>query len=457
MLRSLAAAATAVVLTVALGSSASAGTAPRPRTLAVSQTPLREEAGADHKVVMSADARYVVFVSSAANLLGAQAGHPGQVYRRDMQTGTTALVSVGWHHQPADSAASPEQLAVSGSGRYVAYVSRANNVVPGVHDRLRLLIRDMDTQSTVVPYGGDATTGEEAFGPALAFSADDRYLAFAATGLWDDDRTHVYRFDRDEGTASRVDQPAGRWRQGGDSGLRSVAMSADGRMVAFDSSSSNLLTEAVVTGVHTYVRDMSRLTTQLVDRTPTGGVSEGTQGRVAISGDGQFVAFESGPEVGTGTDWLTDLYRRDLRAGRTERVAVSGYLKPRVGCCAAMSYDGRYVAYIGEPFLRDTPAWPGDLYYENQAFLRDMAGQTQLRISALPDGLPVAGGHYVSYPCACNASVPERSGFGVADVALSADGRFAAFTTADPDVLPGRPVSSSRLETSAAYRAGPLH
>src|SRR5258705_2617427 len=77
---------------------------------------------------LSSDARYVVFASNASNLVATDTNGYRDVYVRDLQIGVTTLVSV-------DSAASQGNdgsgygFAISGDGQYVAFLSRATNLV----------------------------------------------------------------------------------------------------------------------------------------------------------------------------------------------------------------------------------------------------------------------------------------------------------------------------------------
>jgi len=84
---------------------------------------------------LSAGGRFVAFASGASNLVPGDTNGERDVFVRDRQTGTTARVSLGPNGSQAES---PDEDAVgslnpvlSSDGRFVAFESSANNLVPG--------------------------------------------------------------------------------------------------------------------------------------------------------------------------------------------------------------------------------------------------------------------------------------------------------------------------------------
>src|SRR5206468_8005529 len=135
--------------------------------------------------------------------------------------------------------------APSADGRLVAFHSDATNLVAGdtngatdvfVHDR-----QTGTTERVSVPSGGTEGNGFSA-GPAL--SADGRFVAFhnTATNLVAGDtngKTDVFVHDRQTGTTERVSVASdGTQGNGPSSG---AALSADGGLVAFHGTATNLV------------------------------------------------------------------------------------------------------------------------------------------------------------------------------------------------------------------------
>ncbi|MBI2169982.1 MAG: PD40 domain-containing protein, partial [Actinobacteria bacterium] len=123
---------------------------------------------------ISADGRHVVFESDATNLVSGDTNLSRDVFRHDRQTGTTVRVSEPWDGVAlmGDS----ERAAIDETGRYVAFQSEAQNMVPGSDTAAAdIFVRDMQTgtNSRVSDTGG--SDGWD-FYPAI--SRDGRYVAF---------------------------------------------------------------------------------------------------------------------------------------------------------------------------------------------------------------------------------------------------------------------------------------
>lgn len=134
---------------------------------------------------------------------------------------------------------------------------------------------------------------------AIAISADGRYIAFESDaddlGGGTDGTQQIYLEDSSTGTLSLVSRAAGADGTPGDDYSDSPSVSEDGRYVCFESSADNLMPG--VSGEHVYVRDLQTNTLILVDR-PSGSTTasplgSGDDGPPVISADGRYVAFET--------------------------------------------------------------------------------------------------------------------------------------------------------------------
>jgi Tol biopolymer transport system component len=133
--------------------------------------------------VISADGRYVVFHSADSNLVRGDTNRVFDIFLHDCRTGRTTRVSVGSDGRQAN-AESLGPPSISADGRYVAFTSLASNLVSGdSNDITDVFVRDLSTSRTILASLGD--TGAQGDGGSaaggVAFSADDRYLAFSSS------------------------------------------------------------------------------------------------------------------------------------------------------------------------------------------------------------------------------------------------------------------------------------
>jgi Tol biopolymer transport system component len=147
-------------------------------------------AGDDHSghAVVSDNGRYVAYTSLATNLVAGQVDTKGtlDVFHFDRLTGETVLVSVaaGTKATAGDGDAEDAAPAISGDGRFVAFASKATNLVLGQKDANKtsdVFLFDVDARTTfLVSHTGDHSTAGNAasFGPVL--SMDGSFVAFSS-------------------------------------------------------------------------------------------------------------------------------------------------------------------------------------------------------------------------------------------------------------------------------------
>jgi Tol biopolymer transport system component len=282
---------------------------------------------------ISADGRYVAFISFASNLVGGDTEPPilpsttslpnnpasmgvSQVFVHDRQTGATTLVSVAI--DGSEGSGHSEEVSISADGRYVAFRSWASNLVNGDTNNLPdIFVRDLQTnQTTRVSVASDGTQANNfSFEPSI--SADGRYVAFTSwannlvsgdtNGDWD-----IFVHDRQTGATIRVSVATGGGQAAGRSQRPSI--SADGRYVAFASSASNLVSGDTNDHQDIFVHDR-----QTGQTTRVSVASDGTQTYVfsfdpSISADGRYVAFGSEADnlVSGDTNGRYDIFVREM-------------------------------------------------------------------------------------------------------------------------------------------------
>jgi Tol biopolymer transport system component len=301
---------------------------------------------------ISADGRYVAFVSVATNLVLGDTNGEGDIFVRDRQTGLTERVAVASGGTQGDRGSSSP--AISADGRYVAFASYATNLVPGdTNGDWDIFVRDRQTSVTErVSVDSLGNQGNDDSITA-AISADGRYVAFRsyASNLVPGDtnsRSDIFVHDRQTGLTERVSvDSAG---NEGNAYSFSPAISADGRYGAFGSYASNLVPDDTNGRSDIFVHDHQTGITERVSVDSAGNQGNDSSWTSAISADGRYVAFYSWASnlAPADTNGADDVFVHDRQTGLTERVSVdsSGDQGNENSSTPAISADGRYVAFV---------------------------------------------------------------------------------------------------------------
>jgi hypothetical protein len=259
---------------------------------------------------MSANARFVAFVSAASNLVPGDTNGFIDAFVRDRRFGTTSRVSVSTGGAQGNQDVI-SNVAVNDDGRFVAFSSTATNLVPQgasgsfVRDRQRGTTELVSISSAGVP--GDFGGGR------VSISADGRFVVYDSnsTNLVPNDTNgvpDVFVRDLQRGLTERVSLSS-TGQQGSDaSGF--AAISADARFIAFGSSASNLVPGVTTGAVRTYIRDRHSRTTRLATRTFDGSPPNGATGSPALSGDGRVLVTQSLASnlIANDTNGVTDVF-----------------------------------------------------------------------------------------------------------------------------------------------------
>ena len=123
---------------------------------------------------VSADGRYVSFYSSSTNIVSGDTNGFTDVFMKDTVTGATTLVSTNSNGSQGNS--NSFLSAMSADGRYVVFYSTANNLVSddtnGVQDTF---IKDMHTGETIRVNSNDVVGSTSSY----SISADGRFAVFS--------------------------------------------------------------------------------------------------------------------------------------------------------------------------------------------------------------------------------------------------------------------------------------
>ena len=276
---------------------------------------------------VSDDGRYVVFLSGASNLAGADGNRDDDIFVRDMRSGATFRISQAADGTDAtDASGGPE---ITGDGRYAAFYSYAGNLVPGdTNGQGDVFVYDMlSGTNALVSLAANGSQGNGgSYNPDI--SADGRYVVFEsnATNLVTGDTNgfrDVFLRDTVAGTTIRVSLGSGGAQGNADS--VNAHVSDDGRYVVFESTASNLVAGGDNGGSDVFLRDTVAGTTKLVSANSGGVIGNGDSNNADISADGRYVVFESAASnlVADDTNGFTDIFLRDTVAGTTTRLSVT--------------------------------------------------------------------------------------------------------------------------------------
>lgn len=266
------------------------------------------------EVDMTPDARFVAYTEFVDSGNGFEASN---TFVLDRQDGTTELVSVDATGQPASNDA--RQPAISDDGRFVVFATQAPNIVPpggagGVH----VFVRDRETQTTeqvdLTPSGDLSAQYSNAGAPVM--SGDGRFIAFASDAgdlTIDDDNSVADVFLRDMTSRSTRRVSVGQCPLN-DGGGGYLDITADGRYVAFSSAAELVPRSQGDRGPNAFVWDAETGVTNVVSSTPDGGVANGSTFGATLSPDARFVVFASDASnfvAGDANDGM-DVYFREI-------------------------------------------------------------------------------------------------------------------------------------------------
>jgi Tol biopolymer transport system component len=268
--------------------------------------------GSDFESI-SADGRYVSFDSDASNLVAGDSNGYTDVFVRDRKLHRTFLLSVGKAGVQANNISADP--SISADGRYVAFVSLASNLGTGdTNGFLDVYVRDRKlgrtTRMSISTAGVQGNS--DSYEPAI--SGAGRYVTFqsdATTLVAGDSNAHTDIFVRDRKLHKTVRVSVGAAGVQGDGSSYAPAISADGRSIAFTSDATNLVSGDANGFSDVFMRDLKLHRTLLVSVGKAGLQGNGGSYSSAVA-DGRSVAFASdaGNLVTGDSNGFTDVFMR---------------------------------------------------------------------------------------------------------------------------------------------------
>jgi len=325
-----------------------------------------EANSASEKAEISADGTTVAFFSFATNLVAGDTNGAFDCFVHEIATGLTTRVSISSGGVEANAMCGSFFPDISADGRFVTFDSYADNLVLGdtngywdifVHDRMTGLTTRASVSTAGVQGNGDSISPSISDdGNQVAFFSFASDLVAGDTNVAQDCFVH----DRTTGVTTRVSVDSGGIE--GEYDSSAAVISGDGTVVAFISPSTNLVAGDTNAALDVFVHEISSGITTRASLTNGGAQANSSSNSPDISADGKMVAFtSSATNLVTGdTNGLSDVFVRDRNPGPPGPIlTVSG------ACGGFMDFDvtgatpgGSLALFSGPPGVFVKPGPP---------------------------------------------------------------------------------------------------
>ncbi len=376
------------------------------------------EANGDSKQsVVSGNGRYIAFTSNATNLVDNDTNGVSDIFLRDRIKGITRRISVASDGTQANQ--NSFNPSISADGRFITFISDADNLVSGdnnkladvfLYDTTNDIVKQISPPREALPPFTPTPTSSPVVSSALSasISPNGRYIAFsllnfssAKTAIVEYNRDDIYVYDYDTGITKNITSatPGGKHNnffiandgtvvydkrqsinysvsrpsasfiynpqtqtttliaglpqqlfQGLNTEVNSIT--SDGKFAVVNSELNNLVREDTNNAADIFVYDIANKTFRLASTNSNSKQGNSSSFLGAISGNGRFLAFSSTASnlVSNDTNGVEDIFVKNLTTGRTERVSSNIFGKQSNGRSFAVSVsdDGHVVTYSSD-------------------------------------------------------------------------------------------------------------
>jgi Tol biopolymer transport system component len=345
---------------------------------------------------ISADGNIVAFESRANNLVPNDTNGVMDIFVHDRRTGETTRVSIDTNGLEADGKS--QNPSITADGRFIAFQTTATNLVrPDLNVKDDILIHDRVFRRT---FRASVTpTGQSSFHCVTpVISANGRYVAFQSdsdefTPNDTNIAADIFVYDSWRNTTLQASVNGNDEGSGPQRPNRHPAISANGRFVAFTSSATNFHSGS--TGQESiFVKDLATGILHLASQSSGGLVGGLHSAMAALSADGRYVAYESTSSelVADDNNSQRDIFRHDLVTGETIRVSISsdGEEGNWSSFRPSLSADGRFVAFTSQ--ATNLVSW--DDNDEVDIYVHDCLNETTTAVSVGVNGLADLNSNY---------------------------------------------------------------
>jgi uncharacterized repeat protein (TIGR01451 family) len=381
--------------------------------------------------ILSADGTWLAFLSSANNLVTGASDSNGtaDVFLYNRTTAAMSLVSHSSFGLLSAAGAASEPL-ISADGSYVGFLTTSTTMISGLSDTVGtpdLFLWERATGALTLvshPYTS-STTAIGASAPAM--SADGNWLAFSttATGVvpsYTDSNgvADIFTWQRAFNVSFLV-STAG--LSTGNQASQGVALSADGRYVAFLTRASNIINGGTDTNssVDVILSDRTTLNKRLVSHIPTSTATaaNGIAKTVAISADGSRVSFLStATNLVTGQIDATGTYDLFVFDNATSQVRLASHRLASETTAPTTGSDGGFLSSTGKVTVfqsTDSGLVSGDFNGRQDVFLWTDETGTDLAIAKTDGVSSLIPGQTATWTITATNSGPLAAGATVVD------------------------------------------
>lgn len=337
---------------------------------------------------------YVVFYSQATNLVAGKTTRSGSLFLWSRSTG--ACKEIVHSASGGSTNGYSTRPTISANGQYIAYTSKATNVVSGVTHPGEVYVTNTATGATALVSRTAAGGASNGFNAHAEISSDGSHIA------WQSEATNLAAADRD--SRSDIYESANPLAN---SGARPV----------------------------------------LVSVSTAGGPGGAASVRPAVNGTGSVVVWESAARdlVAGDTNAVVDCFLRNMTTGRTIRVSVAydGSQLTAASTRPNPDFAGDRVGFAGNAhnIVR------GDTNGQRDVFVRDLTANRNYLVSVDKFGTFGGGACGAAAGSSPRAAAARAGGEDLASRSfLSADGLKVAFISGMCDLVPNDGNSASSLD-----------
>lgn len=304
---------------------------------------------------ISANGKYVAFAASDPGLVTGDSNGYQDVFVKNLVTGDIQIATLT--NSGGQSNASTQQFNISADGRYVVFISAASNLVTGdTNGKQDVFVRDMvNGTTTLISKSASGTLANGNSNGYPTISCDGAYVAFIAnaSNLVANDtngQSDVFLVNRLDGAVTDVTLAAN-----SEMNLGIPQLSCDGSTLLFTSAASNLVSGDTNGLTDLFAYSIREGTFERINVSSSGAQAttysvSPTNPSQYMNFDGQKVVFETVDSgmVSGDTNAAMDIFIRDRAAGTTERLSMrNATTQTTVGSdSAAISADGNYALFM---------------------------------------------------------------------------------------------------------------